>query len=153
MKANMKKKPAVDSIRVNTGAKRIEVNDDGEYITLNFGDQTFPTRYFAMLDDFQAREPEFTKQAQEIDKREYPSDIDKSRAIAAFNLEMHEYFRDKIDGLFGAETCRKVFGDIVPGIELYSDFLEQLAPFFDAYGKERSKKISSKYNAARKGNV
>lgn len=39
----------IDSIRIDTGAKRIEVNDDGEYITLNFADQSLPTRFFAML--------------------------------------------------------------------------------------------------------
>ena len=32
----------IDSIRIDTGAKRIEVNDEGEYITLNFADQSLP---------------------------------------------------------------------------------------------------------------
>ena len=40
----------IDSIRIDTGAKRIEVNDEGEYITLNFADQSLPTRFFAMAD-------------------------------------------------------------------------------------------------------
>ena len=48
----------IDSIRIDTGAKRIEVNDEGEYITLNFADQSLSTRFFAMADDFQAKEPE-----------------------------------------------------------------------------------------------
>ena len=34
----------IDSIRIDTGAKRIEVNDEGEYITLNFADQSLSTR-------------------------------------------------------------------------------------------------------------
>lgn len=151
MKANAPQKK-VDSIRVDTGVKRIEVNDDGETITLNFADQSFPARYFQMVDEFEAKSAEFQKQAQELDEKEM-SEYEKQRAIADFNLEIHEFFKERIDGLFGPETCRKVFGDIVPAMDLYMDFLNQLAPFFQKYGKERQKKLAQKYNLARKGNV
>ena len=58
----------------------------------------------------------------------------------------------EVDALFGPDTCRKVFGDIVPGIELFDDFFTQLMPYFEEYGKERAAKLN-KYNAARTGNV
>ena len=42
-------------IRVSTSVKKIEVNDQGEFITLNFSDNSFPDRFFAMLDSIQQR--------------------------------------------------------------------------------------------------
>ncbi len=53
----------------------------------------------------------------------------------------------------GEGTCRKVFGDIVPSVDLYVDFINQLAPYFEKYGKERQKKLMQKYNPNRRGNV
>lgn len=143
----------MDSIRVDTGAKRIEVNDEGEYITLNFADQSLPTRFFAMADDFQAKEPEYRARAEALDANTELTEYERMRATAQLNLEFHTYFKEQIDALFGLETCRKVFGDIVPSVELYGDFLAQLTPYFEQYGKERAEKLRQKYNPARKGNV
>lgn len=142
-----------DSIRVDTGAKRIEVNDAGEYITLNFADQSLPIRFFELADEFQAKEPEYRAKAEAIDANETLTDYERMRAAAQLNLEFHTYFKEQIDRLFGPETCRKVFGDIIPGAELYGDFLAQITPYFEKYGKERAKKLQKKYSPARKGNV
>ena len=106
----------IDSIRIDTGAKRIEVNDEGEYITLNFADQSLPTRFFAMADDFQEKEPEYRARAEAIDANTDLTEYERMRATAQLNLEFHTYFKEQIDALFGANTCRKVFGDIVPGV-------------------------------------
>ena len=40
-------------IRVNTGVKRIEVNDDGDYITLSLSDNDFLNRFFALYENSQ----------------------------------------------------------------------------------------------------
>ena len=63
------------------------------------------------------------------------------------------FFKERVDGLLGEGTCRKVFGDIVPSVDLYVDFINQLAPYFEKYGKERQKKLMQKYNPNRRGNV
>jgi hypothetical protein len=139
-------------IRVSTGAKRIEVNDDGDYITLNFADQSFPERFFAMID----RVTDIAKEAEPREKelREtYPAgSVELARAVSSFNVEIHTAVSKEIDGFFGANTCKRVFGDIVPGIDLIDDFFQQLMPYFQEFGKERAQKLS-KYSAARTGNV
>ena len=56
-----------------------------------------------------------------------------------------------IDGMFGAECCRKVFGDIVPSPYIIADFFEKLTPIAEEYMDERQKTISKKYNNNRKG--
>lgn len=92
----------MDSIRVDTGVKKIEVNDEGETISLNFADQSFPARYFAMVDEFEASQSTFQKEAQELDKeceQNQLSDYERSRKVAAFNLKVHAFFKERVDGL------------------------------------------------------
>lgn len=155
MNANVPPKK-LDSIRVDTGIKKIEVNDEGETISLNFADQSFPVRYFAMVDEFQKQQEVFQKEEDELVKEceeNQLSEYEKLRKVAVFNLKVHEFFKERIEALFGADVCRKVFGDIVPSVDMYMDFISQLAPYFEKYGKERQKKLMQKYNPKRKGNV
>lgn len=139
-------------IRVATGAKRIEVNDNGDYIVLDFSDNSFPDRFFSMVDRVQARADEAGPEAEQIDAQHEKGSEGHARAAAALWRRVHESIMAEVDGFFGAGTCRKVFGDIVPGIELYDDFFHQLMPYFEQAGKERAQRMS-KYSAARTGNV
>lgn len=142
----------MDGIRINTGAKRIEVNDDGDYIVLNFADSSFVDRFFAMYDRIKQRADEAVPQAEEIDAKYQAGSEEHTRAAAALYCKLHEDIMGEVDKFFGPGTCKKVFGDIVPGIELYDDFFRQLMPYFEQFGKERAQKMS-KYSAARMGNV
>lgn len=139
-------------IRVATGAKRIEVNDDGDYIVLDFSDNSFPDRFFAMVDRVQERANKAVPEAEKIDAQHEKGSEGYMRATAALWRKVHEEIMDEIDKFFGPGTCKKVFGDIVPGIELYEDFFSQLTPYFEQAGKERAQRMS-KYSAARTGNV
>lgn len=139
-------------IRVNTGAKRIEVNDEGDYIILNFNDHSFPERFFSMLDRVQALAEEATPQEQAIREQHEAGSTELLRALTALDVEIHRKISAEVDSLFGPGTCRKVFGDIVPGVELYDDFFSQLMPYFEQFSNERAQRMS-KYSAARAGNV
>lgn len=140
----------MSGIRVGTSVKKIEVNDNGEFITLNFSDNSFPDRFFSMLDHIQKRAEDVRTQEDEI--REQFGEDGSARAAAALYRQFHEDIMGEVDGLFGPDTCRKVFGDIVPGIELFDDFFTQLIPYFEEYGRERARKLG-KYSAERTGNV
>lgn len=139
-------------IRVKTGAKRIEVNDDGDYIVLDFSDNSFPDRFFAMVDRVEARANEAIPAAKEIEASHEKGSEGYVRATAALWRKVHEDIMTEVDGFFGPGTCKKVFGDIVPDIELYDDFFTQLMPYFEEAGKERAQRMS-KYSANRTGNA
>ena len=139
-------------IRVSTSVKRIEVNDNGDYIELNFSDNSFPDRFYAMLESIQGRADDVQAKAAELEEK-YGKDKDVlARNQAGLYRKFHEEIMGDVDALFGPETCKKVFGDIVPGIELFDDFFTQLTPFFEEYGKERAAKLN-KYSAGRTSNV
>lgn len=139
-------------IRVNTGAKKIEVNDNGDYIVLNFSDHSFPSRFFAMVDKVKTMAAEAEPKEKSIRDNNEPGSEELIRALCELDNELHTAISSEVDTLFGSGTCKKVFGDIVPGIELYDDFFQQLMPYFEEYGKERAQRMS-KYSAARVGNA
>lgn len=134
----------MDSIRVSNLNKKIEVNDEGEYIVLPFSDQAFPGRFYQMLDSF-------TEMKKEIDNK--VNEELKQRELIDFIADIHEKAKKDIDLLLGKDTCKKVFGDIVPGIDMIQEFFEKLLPFFNAYSKERKKELNKKFNASGKKKV
>lgn len=143
-------------IRVNTGAKIIEVNDKGDTITLNLNDEGFNQKYLDMLNAFDRKFAEVNPIIEEIDKKEETFDAhglsNKMKEGVKVITDFHREIRDCVDDVFGADTCLKVFGNILPSSEMFSDFFSQLKPFFDEHRKERMKKLG-KYNANRQGNV
>ena len=124
-------------IRINTGTVKIEVNDDGEFIVLPLGDDTFIRRFYDLLEKAEAK-------AGDIDEnQDVVSQLD---AIIAFDKEMVA----AIDDLIGRDTCRKVFGDILPGAELFLVFLAELAPYIEKHRETVDSRIN-KYNPQRTG--
>lgn len=139
-------------IRVNTAVKKIEVNDNGDYITLNFSDNSFPNRFYTMLEHIEQMAKDIEIREAEI-RGKYEDDKDGfNRAAIALYCEFHESIMNDVDALFGENTCKKVFGDIVPGIELFEEFFTQLTPYFEEYANDRAARLS-RYSANRTGNV
>lgn len=148
MASNVKKK---DSIRVNTDTKYIEVNDDGETIAINLADQSLPARFYDMLEDIGKKDKETQQKIDDL-KKEDLSENEMHRREADIIRDVGLYFKGKMDSIFGEGACRKVFGDIVPGIDLYQDFFAQVTPYFEKFAKERAKKMNKIYSASRSGN-
>ena len=142
-------------IRVNTGVKRIEVNDDGDYITLSLSDNDFLNRFFALYENSQKMANEFSSSEAQI-REKYQGDAETIysclREVLSIYTEAGKNMMSEVDNLFGAGTCQKVFGDITPSFELYYDFFEQLTPYLQEFAKEKTQRMS-KYSAARTGNV
>lgn len=139
-------------IRVNTSVKKIEVNDNGDYITLNFSDNSLPDRFFAMLERVQKLAEDAKSREADIRAQSEGNGGNRARELAALYCGLHEGIMAETDALLGENTCQKVFGNIVPGIELFDEFFAQLIPFFEDYARERAEKLS-KYSADRIGNI
>ena len=126
-------------IRVSTGVT-IEVNDNGETIVARIDDANFVSGFYDLLD--------FMERTQnEIESAEHGTDREKLN----FVTEKTKDIMSQIDLLFGADTCRKVFGGTIPSAYAIADFFDQLLPIFEDYANERQRKISEKYNRSRKG--
>lgn len=131
----------MNKIRVNSGIV-VEVNDAGETITVNVEDQQFVARYYQMLEKMDA--------IKEKVKAEGRPGANPSQEIQ-FIIDQSKELMAEIDAVFGAECCRKVFGDIVPNPYLIADFFDQMTPVIKQYTDKRRESIAAKYSRKRKG--
>lgn len=140
----------MERIRIQRNVKRIEVNDNGDTIELNFDDLNLPYRFYAMLKDLEKNREKFTKGFTE--KIKDMSDEESVDAFVQAERELNEYMRDAVDAVFGEGTCRKVYGDILPSVEMHMQFFDALRPYFEEEAQRRQQKMN-KYSARRMGNV
>lgn len=131
----------MNEIRVNSGIV-VNVNDNGDTITINVEDQGFIDKLFGFYNriDSVANEMNTPEMKEKSDHEQLEIVIEKTKEI----------MRD-IDDMFGADACKKIFGDIIPSPYLIADFLDQLMPIANQYMDERQKKIAEKYSRKRKG--
>lgn len=126
------------------GEIKIEVNDDGEYISINLADQTFVKRFYDMFMNVKKKYDE----AQEKNKAIADNDVNGQ---LEYKIEISKSIMQEIDKLFGKDTCRKVFGDIVPDMFAIKEFFAAITPIIQKCGNERNQMIAEKYNAKRRG--
>lgn len=131
----------MNEIRVNSGIV-VNVNDNGDTITINVEDQGFIDKLFGFYNkiDSVANDMNTPEMKEKSEREQLKIVIEKTKEI----------MRD-IDDMFGLDACEKIFGDIIPSPYLIADFLDQLMPIAKQYMDERQKKIAEKYSRKRKG--
>jgi hypothetical protein len=139
----------MDSLRIDSGLKRIAINDDAErIIEFDPTDVLFAERFYGLIQEFETKQVEYEQHAAEIDADQ---SIDKNGLPAnlverlAFMREVCEFMRSKIDELFGASASQNAFGDSL-SLEMIEQFFTGITPFIQ---QARSDKIA-KYTPARK---
>lgn len=131
-----------DKISVNSGVKVIEVNDQGETISLPLGDPAFTHGLVELMQMFSDKVGDVEQACKNIDTSAVAAaKAEQLSVVASLNLKVCTEMKERVDALFGADACRKVFGDIVPGLAAFADFFDQLAPFMEEYGREREEKL------------
>ena len=145
----------MDKLRVDSGIKNIEVNDNGDYISIPISDAAFYERFGALMMNFEQKQAEIEQKAAELsEKHKDKPDDDVDAIVDSIQLysDLCRYTCDELDKLFGEGCCKKVFAGIKnPGIELIGDFFDQITPLLNQYAKERNQKIELMYNRNRKG--
>ena len=147
----------MDSLRIDNGTKKIEVNDAGEYIEFSIVNNDFFRAFFDLLRWFD--EQENRKEIAEIEEQKdkvVSEDGEKINYDAANNVldisdKISKEACEKIDNIFGEEASRKIFGNILPDMYMIADFFEKISPLIEKYQKERSQNIDKKYSKNRKG--
>ncbi len=133
-----------DKITIGSTAKKIAVNDAGEYIVLDARDQRFMTELLDLVQNFKGMEQVYQDGLDKINAM--PTDTEEQRvakcaAACKFNSDVCEDLRQRVDKLFKDDVCRKVFGPITPGVYEFAQFFEQLAPIVKQAQEERAARI------------
>lgn len=127
------------SLNISRQAKKIKVNDRGEFITLNFGDQRFIPELLALMDELTKSQPDNIARSAEIDampEGTREESLAKIAANTAFNLELCTYLQRRVDEIFRDDVCRKVFGDVVPSLDAFYEFFDQLGEVIRGFKRE-----------------
>lgn len=141
------------SIRISGGIRRIEVNDDGEYIVLNGNSTTLIPGFGRLKKSLEQKAALFQEKAEAIQSSGDLSEEDKLLKVLDLNHEIHKDITKDVDALFGEETCRKVFGkDIIPDSASFAEFFEAITPFLQEIEQEKVNRMS-KYSPSRTGNT
>lgn len=147
----------MDSLRIDNGTKKIEVNDDGECIEFSVVSNDFFRAFSGLIQWFDGQEQRQDIKDMEEQQKKVVSESGDGIDYEALNsvLDIREKISkeacEKIDGIFGAEASRKIFGGIVPDMFSIADFFEQITPLIEKYAKERNQAVSKKYSKSRKG--
>lgn len=120
-------------ISINNGIKKIEVNDRGEYILLPVGDDTFIKRFYSLVKETQGKAAEIKTDTADV--------VATMDAVIEFDKELKE----RVDGLFSADTCRKVFGDMIPGVAAFMEFFAQISNILKEYMTKEAREQVYKY--------
>lgn len=140
----------MEKIRLQRNIKRIEVNDDGEFITLDFDDLNLPYKFYGMVRKFEKDRVNFAAELEEKLKNGSPED--NTDELIAAERSLNVYLLGAVDEVFGEGTCRKVYGNILPSVEMHLQFFDALRPYFEEEAKRRQRKMN-KYSARRMGNA
>lgn len=132
----------MDSLQINTGEKRIAINDDPERVIIfNPSDVVFAERFYNLIGEFESKLTEYQTRSKtidantELDANKIPVNAGEKLALLR---EACEYVRERIDHLFGKGTSQKAFGDTL-NIDLFKQFFDGISPFIQ---RTRADKIA-----------
>lgn len=131
----------MDSIRIETGLKRICVNDDpNRVICFNPHDLNFTERFYSLIRTFEEKQGEYQQRAAELDDGR--ADVDEHGiprnvgAGLAFLREVCEFLRGQIDYVFGPGTAQAAFEDAMT-LEMFEQFFAGITPFVQTVRSEK----------------
>lgn len=124
----------MDVLRIDTGAKKIQINDGPEFIEFNPTEVNWGRRYEKLRMDVKYRMEEMSAKIAELEAHEIVDDTSTIEEISALRDSVCLFVREKIDILFGSGTSQKVFGDLMSEFAI-AQFLEGITPYIQA-GRE-----------------
>lgn len=147
------------SIKIDNGVRKIGVNDNGDYIEISVNDGGLHTRFAELIAWFDKKQEEVHAKGEELVKKHGDGPIISGEEDGTVNIntaaivdvtntevEVYKEISEKIDEVFGKDTCKKVFGDVIPNFVLISDFFEQMSPIMQKLSEERGEKLLNRYN-------
>lgn len=134
----------MESIKLNSGIIRLEIDCDGEknIIAFNPEDVNFAEGVYRLMADMEEKQAEFKNKEAEIakaakfDENGIPDNFGERLALYK---DVCDYMRVKIDELFGEGTSQKVFGD-ANTLNMFEQFFDGIAPYIR---KARESKLES----------
>ncbi len=153
-------------IKVNTGLKRIKVNEYGDTIVLNLEDSTVSSRYAKLIQNLEKLADEAEREGNELENKYKgrptvkEDDIDTEQVIEKSEFRIHyiERMICEIESVLGKDAIKKAYRECYEADEFFIpteaaiiEFIDQMNPIMDKLYKERFEFNKKKYNRNRIG--
>jgi hypothetical protein len=144
----------MDSIKIETGTKTIEIERDGVVagsISFNPFDLVFVERFERLYSELHAKQAEYLERAKVLESDGAVDDNGmplNASSRMEYLLEICTYMRGKIDGIFGADTSQIVFGETMK-FEVIKQFLDGVTPYIQQVRNDKIAKYTTLESAKR----
>lgn len=77
--------------------------------------------------------------------------VDAALELNSIRVKYLKQITESIDGLFGEDAMKQIYGDIVPDELAIVEFVEQVIPVMNKLFNKRFEQIQNRYNVRRCG--
>ena len=128
----------MEEIKLSSGIKKIAIKDeDGDLITVITVDT--------------ANADTAKKFAGVIDMNVDDINVDAALELNSIRVKYLKQITESIDGLFGEDAMKQIYGDIVPDELAIVEFVEQVIPVMNKLFNKRFEQVQNRYNVRRRG--
>lgn len=149
----------MEEIKLSSGKKKIAIKDeDGDLITVitvDTANADTAKKFAGVIDKLNSISENCEKEAAEW-RKNHKDDVDDINVDAALELnsirvKYLKQITESINGLFGEDAMKQIYGDIVPDELAIVEFVEQVIPVMNKLFNKRFEQVQNRYNVNRHG--
>lgn len=120
---------------------KIDENKVDEVLkSVDFSDKRIVNRILHLVKKYNDIEVKLNEKYAELDKIE--DELDKLIAFSDLEISVLEEFKKDVNEAFGMNIVDEIYGDALPGIEVYFSLFDKIKPFIEDSKKQESIAIS-----------
>ena len=108
--------------------------------SVDFSDKRIVNRVLHLVKKYDGIEEKLNEKYAELDKIE--DELDKLIAFSDLEISVLEEFKKDVNEAFGMNIVDEIYGDALPGIEVYFSLFDKIKPFIEDSKKQESIAIS-----------
>lgn len=108
--------------------------------SVDFSDKRIVNRVLHLVKKYNDIDVKLNEKYAELDKIE--DELDKLIAFSDLEIDVLEEFKKDVNEAFGMNIVDEIYGDALPGIEVYFSLFDKIKPFIEDSKKQESIAIS-----------
>ena len=108
--------------------------------SIDFSDKRIVNRVLHLVKKYNGIEEKLNEEYAELDKIE--DELDRLIAYSDLEVNVLEEFKKDVNDAFGMNIVDEIYGDTLPGIEVYFSLFDKIKPFIEDSKKQESIAIS-----------
>ncbi len=151
----------MEEIKLSSGVKKIAIKDeDGDLITVitvDTANADTAKKFAGVIDKLNNISQNCEKEATEW-RKNHKDDInvddinlDAALELNSIRVKYLKQITESINGLFGEDAMKQIYGDIVPDELSIVEFVEQVIPVMNKLFNKRFEQVQNRYNVKRRG--